>query len=315
MKKPAVFTDNKLLDFSSKKVRKLYGIVPEKWFSAKKITEEDFAKSEDNFKKLTAIPGGDLVALASCLEDSREYIQIMFRTEDPSAHVQKLKSFWGMPNGLHVLTLWFEWICGGSDSGNIGTIIELKMDENMQIIEKVLIDQNCEEYENELKDAEKKFSEDYGNGTMYNIHLLRQLCKSFKNHPEKLLYIEGKDKLKDASQQPFLHILQVQQHGVGEYDKSLVISVRVGSTVIFEDVTLCQGLAAILQVTFAFNLLYDSNVDDMYNYLQRILAKFGPMDGARNKKNHVKKNFVDFQCTLGKLVLEQKRGNVLKICI
>ena len=77
----------------------------------------------------------------------------------------------------------------------------------------------------------------------------------------------------------------------------------------------CQGLAAVLQITFSFNLLYDPAVDDIYNYLQRILARFGPVEGARNKKNHPKKNFVEFQCTLGKLVLEAKKGNVVKINI
>ena len=264
---------------------------------------------------MSDVSHGDIGALADCLESCREFIQIHFRTEDPSTHVQKLKRFWEMPNGLLVLNLWFEWVCGGSDGGNIVAVIEEKLDENMKIVERVLIDQNCEEFEKELSAAEKSSVEKFGNHTMYGIYLMRQLCKLWKNHPEKILFIEGEDKLKDISQQPYLHILKVNQHGEEAYDESLVISVRVGSTVIFESVTLCQGLAAVLQITFSFNLLYDPAVDDIYNYLQRILARLGPVEGARNKKNHPKKNFVEFQCTLGKLVLEAKKGNVVKINI
>ena len=298
MKKPMVLADPKLLDFSSKNVRKLYGIIPERWFSPKKISEEEYKKSEDNFKKLAEINDDDQPALKACLEGAREYIQIMFRTEEPSSHVQKLKAFWDMPNGTLILNFWFEWLCGGSDLGNIAKTIDKKMDDDMNIIEQVLIEQNSEEYEKEVKEDKASVMRDYGNMTFFYILLLRRLCKSFKNQPEKFLFVEGEDKLKDASQQPFLHILKVAQHGLDDYDNSLVISVRVGSTTIFENVSLSVGLAAILQVTFSFNLLYDPNVDDMYNYLQRILARFGPLDGARNKKNHVKKSYVDLLALL-----------------
>ena len=303
------------MDFSAKKVRKLYGISAEKWFLAKKISQSDYEKSDINFAKLAEVTEGDEAAIGDCLEAAREYVQIHFRKEDPSSHVLKLKSFWKMPNGPTVLNMWFEWVVNGSDTGNIAAAIEEKLDDNMNIIEKILIDQRGDDWEKEVRNAENNCRENNGNKIMFYVFLLRELAKSWKNHPQKVIFVEGEDDLKDASLQPFLHIVRVQEHGVEDYDESLVISVRVGTTMIFENVTLCQGLAAIIQITFSFNLMYPNQADDMFNYVQRILARFGPVDGARNNKDHVKKNFVDFQYTLGKLVLQEKKGKVQKMLI
>jgi len=116
MKKPEDCSSNEILDFSSKKVRRLYGIKHEHWFISKKISQAEYKKSENNFEKLASVIDGDLETIEACLESSRQFIQINFRNEDPSSHVNKLKYFWAKPNGLLVLNLWFEWLVGGSDT-------------------------------------------------------------------------------------------------------------------------------------------------------------------------------------------------------
>ena len=196
----------------------------------------------------------------------------------------------------------------GSDSGNLKITIEENIDRNMVFVEKFLLEKNSEDYMAQLKISKASLMEKYGNVSMYYLYLLRELCKLWKNDPVKIFFLEGEDNLQQISTQPYLHVVTVNQLGEADHSWKLVISVRVGGTLIFEDVTLGEGLAAILQVTFAFNLLYDKNVDDIYNFLQRILAKFGPADGARNERNKLKKNFNDFLCSLGKMVLECEKG-------
>ena len=46
-----------------------------------------------------------------------------------------------------------------------------------------------------------------------------------------------------------------------------------------------------------------------------VLACFGPVDGARNAKNQVKKIFVDFQCYMGNFMLQEKKAKLQKMFI
>ena len=139
-----MFDNKQLLDFSAKKVRKFYGLNPEKWFVAKKITKAEYEVSEANFGKLSEVAEADLEAITKCLESSREIVQIHFRTEDPSSHVQKLRDFWKLPNGPLVLNIWFEWMVDCTDDGNIASTIAVKLDSNMEIVKQILADQRGE---------------------------------------------------------------------------------------------------------------------------------------------------------------------------
>ena len=116
-----------------------------------------------------------------------------------------------------------------------------------------------------------------------------------------------------ASSQPFIHVLKVNQTGEADFDEALVISVRVGSTTVFDDVSLSQGLAAVIQLCFVFNMMYPNSADEIFNFVQRLLAKFGPSDGARNMKGQLKKRFVDFQCELSSIIMLEKSDTVKKL--
>ena len=314
VKRPSTFNSENLLDFTAKNVKKFHGVSAEKWFLGKKITEDDFKKGQTKFLEIDCISDDDREALSKWLEDCKEYIQIMFRTEEPSSHILKLKPFWSpKQKGLAILDIWFEWLVDGSGSKEncVIAVIEKRMDNVMKIVEQVLIAEKADGFQNILSEEEKKSLDYFGNRNMYYVDLLRRLCVHWKNSPEKFIYIEGQD-IGEVSAQPFIYVVIANQHGAHDYDRSLVISVRVGHTVFFEDVTLCQALAAMLEITFAFNLLYDIAVDDICNFLQRILANLD-YDGARNKKGATRKKFNDFKISLGEIVLKKSTGSLKKI--
>ena len=66
-------------------------------------------------------------------------------------------------------------------------------------------------------------------------------------------------------------------------------------------------------LSFAFNLLYPDESDDIFQFVQRVLARFGPIDGARNKKGAVKRKFIDFQCAISDIVLSENSGSVKRM--
>ena len=57
-----------------------------------------------------------------------------------------------------------------------------------------------------------------------------------------------------------------------------------------------EALAGPIQVFFFFfNLLYMPEVDDLMQFIERILCSFGNSIGARLKRNAVKKGYRDFE--------------------
>ena len=150
---------------------------------------------------------------------------------------------------------------------------------------------------------------------MLKVFIIRELARSWSNSAEKLIFIQGEDDLEKASNQPFIHVLKVSQTGEKDYEEDLVISVRAGTTTVFDHVSLTAGLASVIQLCFVFHLLYPSDSDDIFNYVQRIVARFGPSDGAKNLKGSVKKRFLNFQCDLADIVMLEKSGTVKKLLV
>ena len=102
--------------------------------------------------------------------------------------------------------------------------------------------------------------------------------------------------------------MKVPQTGEKDPEEDLVISVRVGTTTVVDNVSLAEGLTSVIQLCFVFHLLYPSDSDDIFNYAQRIVVRFGPSDGAKNLKGAVKKRFLNFRCDL-----PEKSGTVKKL--
>ena len=220
-----------------------------------------------------------------------------------------------MPYGPKLLSNHFEWLVDGSRDGDLAFSIEDHIDMVLNMTAQILGEKKGNVWIRQLEEVQNNSRVKHGNELMSQVFIIRELAKSWKNNPAKLIFVEGEDSMSDVSSQPYVNILKVDQPGEGDYDERIIVSVRVGTTTIFDGVSLTQGLAAVIQLCFVFHLLYPSDADEIFNFVQRLLAKFGPSDGAKNIKGQLKKRFVDFQCALSEILLLKKSGNVRKLFV
>ena len=313
IKKPEMLSGSGIVDFTVKKnPRKFYGISPEKWNLASKLTQEEFERSAAFFSNIEELEYEDKLEV---LSKARNFLQINFRKEDPSSHLIKLSSFWKMPHGPKLLSEWFEWLVDGSKDGDLVKSIEDHIDPILRMVEKFLENKKGDDWAKKVEEVENNCTVNYGNTLLFQIFLIRELAKSWGNKGEKLIFIEGKDDIKNMSNQPFVHAVKLNRPGENDYEDAVVFSVRVGSSLVFDDVSLTQGLASVIHLSFVFNLLYPTDCDDLFNFTQRILCNFGPADGARNPKGQLKRNFVDFQVALGSYMLTEKKAEIKQLFI
>ena len=167
-----------------------------------------------------------------------------------------------MPDGHKLLSAWFQWI---TDTGvELAEIVAANLEDCMRMAQKVLIHKKGPVWEKTLSEVEAKAEEENGNQTIVHIFTMMELAESFKNNPEKALFWEGRDDIQNISSQPFIHAVKVDQRGEEDYEEGIQLSVRIGNTIVFDDVSLAQGLASIIQLMFCFNLLYPSYCDDFF---------------------------------------------------
>ena len=269
---------------------------------------------EEKFNELENLSLDDRASLSSWMLENKEYIQIHFRTEEPSVHLEKLKKFWNPASrGLILLDEWFEWLIDGSGTkeGSVMAEIKNRIDMIMNVCSQVLVEENNEDYEHKIQEKKKYSLEMFGSEEYFNVFLLRELCNSWKDKPKNFIYIENEDR-GEVSNQPYIHVVIVSHTG-RDFEKSLMISVRVGNAVFFKELSLCEALGALLEITFSFNLMYDATVDNIFNFLQRDLAGLENMDGARNKKGFTKKPYNNFKTALGAIVLKSNKGILKKL--
>ena len=220
-----------------------------------------------------------------------------------------------MPHGLKMLNNHFEWLVDGSGDGSLAISIEDHISSILNLTAKILGDKRDKEWQSKLEETENNSQAKYGNDIMFKIHIIRELAKNWKNLAEKIIFIQGEDDMQNSSDQPYVHIVKVNRYGEGDFEEAIVISVKVGAITIFEDVTLSEGLAAVIQLCFVFHLCYPVDCDETFNFVQRLIAKFGPSEGAKNLRGQLRKKFVDFQCALADVVLMEKNGTVRKMFV
>ena len=277
-----------------------------------KISPENYRQSEQNYFKFENEE--DVDKKLELLDQCREFLQVQFRTMDPTNHIQGLKKFWEQPFGLDSLSAWFEWVTNGSRDGCLKKTVAENSEMVFSMIKRVLSDMKGESWDKKFEEVLNNSHSNFGNDTESRIFLIRDLARTWKNQPEKILFYEGEDDLSKMSKQPFIHVIRVSQLGAGysDYDYKLKISLRVGNTIIFDDISLVDAFSGLIQVIFSFNLMYPVEADDMFQFVQRIMASFGPTDGARNKSGKIRKPFLDFQCAVGKIMLETRNADVVK---
>ena len=219
-----------------------------------------------------------------------------------------------MPHGPRMLSASFEWVTlEGSRDGCLKETVEGNSKSVFSMIQTFLSDKKGEAWDLKFEEVANTSQANYGNDIMIKVFLIRDLARTWKNQAEKIIFVEGEDDITKVSNQPFIHILKVAQVGETDYDEKIHISVRIGNTLVFDDVTLIVALASMIQLAFVFHLMYPSGADDIFQFAQRILANFGPTDGARNAQGKVKKHFIDFQISIGKMMVENRKGEVVKM--
>ena len=175
----------------------------------------------------------------------------------------------------------------------------------VNIVEQFIVFKKGEDFEKEMNEYKANTVDETGNTILYNIFLFRNLAKIFKNHPAKVFFLDGKDDQVEGPENKDPNILIVRQRtfGVEDFEYKIVINLRIGDKVIYRDISLPEAIAGLIQIFFTFNILYPAPVDDLMQFLERIVCNFGSQDGARNKKGIKKKGFRDFEVKLNVLTL------------
>ena len=160
--------------------------------------------------------------------------------------------------------------------------------------------ENGEDFEGDLANVKETNEIHYGNDIFYKVFLIRELARVFKNEKEKICFIDGKDNKQygPSNQEPNIFVTKKDALGEYEYDHIVIMSLRIGEKIVFKDISFADAVAGLIELYHVFNLEYPAKADDGYQFLQRILCNFGPKEGARNKRNVVKKWFKEFTVSL-----------------
>ena len=275
--------------------KKGYCISGEKWIIDTGATRKEKEEAKKEFKRFS--DADSIKEKREVLMNAVVFIQKQFREMEPSQTVEDLSSFW--EGGPQIMSDWFEWLVGGSKDGSLAATASLQMIKVLNITEKYIIDKRGEEFEKELNRLNEEVRGVNGDSTMYQVFLIRDLAKLFKNKPEKFVFNDGKDDKKSGPDEkyPNIYITKQNTFGEGDFEEKIVLNLRIGDKIIWKDVSLPEALAGVIQIFFSFNMLYPVDLDDILQFTERIVCNFGSDDGARNPKNNVKKSFRDFQVT------------------
>ena len=280
---------------AKKKMKKIKGycLTAEKWNVDAGASKDEKEEALKQYRKM-----GETLSFLEKVDmvmDAKLFIQRQFRELEPSQSVEDLNIFWD--GGPPIMSRWFEWLVSGSKLGCLANAAAEQMTKICNIVEEFIISKRGEDFEREMKRVENESKEMNGNITMYQVFLLKDLAKLVKNKPEKVIVVDGRDakQIGPEEQDPNIFITKQNTFCETEFEEKIIIHLRIGDKVVWRDISLPEALGGIIQVYFSFNLLYPPDVDDILQFIERIVCNFGSDDGARNKKNTIKKGFRDFQ--------------------
>ena len=298
IKKPADQDDQDESEEPEKKkgkYKKTYMLNQEKWELDKGATMKEKREAQEQFIRFCEAESDE--ERKDALLKSVVHVQKFFRVREPSQVVEDLNSFWQA--GPEILSFWFEWLVDGSKDGHLATTVDSQLNKVLNLIEAYIKHRRGEEAERDLARIKKEAREANGCETYYQLHLIRALAKVFRNKAEMFIYIDGEDDDKSGPDEtlPNMYITKRDTHGVDDYPEKIVMNLRIGHKIIWEDLTLPQAIAGVTQLYFSFNLMYPPDIDDILQFNERIMCNFGTDDGARNPKQTVKKCFREFTVT------------------
>ena len=103
------------------------------------------------------------------------------------------------------------------------------------------------------------------------------------------------DDEKCGLEDPNLFITTQSSLGIKDFEKKVSINLRIGSKILFMDISLPEALDGLIEIYFSFKLLHPPEADDILQFTERIIWGFGSRDGERNQKSLVKKRYRDFE--------------------
>ena len=274
----------------------MLGVNAEKWNSCEMASKAEKSESVKSYKRIAEAVS--MEEKKKLLKDSRLFIIEQFKKLEPSQAVEDLKDFWF--GGPVLLSEMFEWLTDGSQDGSLALSSAEQLTKVLNIVEQFILSKRGEAYQSDLQGVKDLAEETNGNDLMYQIYLLRDLAKLFKNKSQKLIFIDGQDEKKTGpdDQQPNIFVVKKKVLGEAEYEEEIIINLRIGDKMVYRDLTLPEALAALTQTFFCFNLLFPEDSDDIFQFVQRIACNYKTKEeGAKNKKGVLKKSFRDFEVT------------------
>lgn len=293
IKRP-VGTENMKSPVGGEKKKKVFGVSSEKWVTDEVASKEEKEDSVNSFKKLSEAVFVE--EKKKLLKESRLFILEQFKKLEPSQSVEDLRGFW--EGGPALLSEMFEWLTDGSQHGNLAHSAAEQLTKVLNIVEGYILSKKGEEYQGELQGVKDLAVETNGNELMYQIRLLRDLAKLFKNKAQKIIFIDALDDKKTGPevQQPNIFVTKKKELGEAEFEEEIIINLNIGDKLVFKNLTLPEALASLIQTFFCFNILFPEDSDDIFEFVQRIACNYKTKeDGAKNKKGLLKKRFKDFE--------------------
>ena len=292
-----------------KKVKKNYCVDPERWNIGLNNSGE-YEAEEALFLQIYDL--GTVEEKAMLLQETRIYLQTQFRLKDPQQVVTDLVPFWAA--GPRLLSIWFNWITGQEEDCNLAETAESNMPKITNLVADFLVSKKGDTFERQIEESRNNSREKTGNSILFHFYLFRELGKFWKNKSEKFIFLAGTDQAKDISEQhPFIHVSVRNVMGTDTYEEEVVVGVRIGDTIVYDQISYTEAIAAVVQLYFVMNLLYPPECDDLCQFMQRIAVNFGAHDGARNKRNQTRKVFKDFESFVAKFYFESKKADLVKV--
>ena len=286
----------------SKKHKKMYGVSPEKYNFGVMASKAEKEQAKAAF--MTILDAGSLTEKTHAAIAARVFTQNQLRSLQPSQAAGDLKPIWY--GGPALLSEHFEWLVSGARDGNLAVSADRQMKKVLNLVEQFIISKKGPDFEAEIRGVKVTTELHYGNDTWFRVYLIRQLAKLFKNEAGKLLFVDGCDDINEgpSEQEPNVFVTKKNTFGEDEYEERVELSLRIGTKVIMEELSLSQALSGCIQLYFLFHLNYPGDADDLYQFTQRIFCNFRDHDGARNKRNAVKKCFREFEVWLTQYIYE-----------
>ena len=239
---------------AKKKMKKIKGycLTAEKWNVDAGASKDEKEEALKQYRKM-----GETLSFLEKVDmvmDAKLFIQRQFRELEPSQSVEDLNTFWD--GGPPIMSRWFEWLVSGSKLGCLANAAAEQMTKICNIVEEFIISKRGEDFEREMKRVENESKEMNGNITMYQVFLLKDLAKLFKNKPEKVIVVDGRDakQIGPEEQDPNIFITKQNTFGETEFEEKIIIHLRIGDKVVWRDISLPEALGGIIQVYFSSTL-------------------------------------------------------------